>query len=93
MINHITRFALDANKLPQVTPGPGTIQTILGFFFGLAGAIALLIITIAGFQYTLSRGDSAGIKKAKETIIYAIVGLIIAMSGFAIVQFVFERVA
>jgi hypothetical protein len=76
-------------KLPRTDINNTTIQNILGFIFGLAGAIAFLVIIIAGLRYTLSRGDPAAIKQSKETIIYAIVGLIIAVSGFGIVTFVF----
>jgi hypothetical protein len=78
--------------LPQTDPtSDGTIQAVLAFVFGLTGAIALLFIAIAGFRYTISRGDSNTVKESKSTIIYAVIGLIVAISGYTIVGFVFGR--
>lgn len=69
----------------------GTIQNIMQFVFGALGAIAVLIIVIAGLQYVISAGDPQKVNKAKNTIIYALVGLAIAILSYAIVAFVFER--
>jgi hypothetical protein len=54
----------------------------------IIGAISVLMIVIGGLRYVLSGGDSAGTKSAKETITYALVGLILAMLAGAIVRFV-----
>lgn len=70
-----------------------TIANALKLVFGVAGAVALIIITIAGLQYVLSQGNPQSTAKAKDTILYAIVGLVICIFGFAIVQFVVSRVA
>jgi hypothetical protein len=78
--------------LPQVDATNITVQSILSFIFALAGIISLLIITLAAFRYTISRGDPENIKKAKNTIIYASVGLAITMSAYGIVTFVYGRV-
>lgn len=67
-------------------------QTGLEITFGALGAIAVLIITIAALQYVLSGGDSAKIAKAKDTIIYALVGLVVAVAAYAIVRFVLKGV-
>ena len=68
----------------------------LGSFIGagvnvllfLAAAIAVLIIIIGGIRYIISTGDAARIKQAKDTIFYAIMGLIVAILAYAIVNFV-----
>lgn len=52
-----------------------------------AGFIAVGFIIYGGFQYILSSGDPSGIKKAKETIVNAVIGLVIAMLAFGIVNF------
>jgi hypothetical protein len=83
--------AINADKLPQVAPNEGTLRSILRFVFALAGAIALVIITLAGFKYSLSRGDANAIKNAKEIIIYALVGLLVAIFGFSLVTFILNR--
>lgn len=69
----------------------GTIQNVMQFVFGALGSIALLVIVIAGLQYVISAGDPGKVTKAKNTIIYALVGLAIAILSYAIVGFVFER--
>jgi hypothetical protein len=52
-------------------------------------AIASVItIVVGGLRYVLSMGDSAGITSAKNTILYAVIGLVVAMISYAIVNFV-----
>lgn len=90
----ILYFALTSVKaysLPQPTADQSTITIILGIVFGIIGALALLVITIAGFRYILSAGDPQKIADAKSTIIYALIGLVVAISAEAIVAFVVNR--
>ena len=56
-----------------------------------AGIAAVIIIIIAGIQYSLSTGDSAKISRAKDTIIYAAIGLAIAIFAQAIIVFVINK--
>jgi heme/copper-type cytochrome/quinol oxidase subunit 2 len=80
--------AINVNTLPNPTTDAGRLQTILNLVFGIIGAIALLVITLAGFKYVLSHGDPNLISQAKETIIYALIGLVISVAAIAIVNFV-----
>jgi hypothetical protein len=57
----------------------------------IAGAIAVLMIIIGGLRYVLSAGDANGTAGAKNTIIYAIVGLIIVIVARSIILFVLTR--
>ena len=52
------------------------------------GMIAVIMIIIGGIRYTTSNGDPSQVKSAKDTVLYAVVGLIIAIMAFAIVNFV-----
>ena len=54
----------------------------------LLGAIAVIMIIIGGIRYATSNGDSGAIKGAKDTILYAVIGLIVAILAYAIVNFV-----
>jgi hypothetical protein len=54
----------------------------------LLGAVAVVMIVIGGMKYTTSNGDSAAITSAKNTILYSVVGLVIAIMAYAIVNFV-----
>jgi hypothetical protein len=74
--------------LPKISASADSVQTILAIVFAVAGALAVLMITISGFRYILSQGDSAGVSKAKHGIIYSLVGLIVCIVAEAIVAFV-----
>ncbi len=57
-----------------------------------AGIVAILIIIVAGIKMTLSTGDSGKIKTARDQIIYASVGLMVAILAQGIVRFVLNRI-
>jgi multisubunit Na+/H+ antiporter MnhB subunit len=59
--------------------------------FGLAGAIALVSITLGALNYVLSQGDSSKLAKAKDTIMYSVIGLIVCLAAFSIVTFVIGK--
>ena len=54
----------------------------------LLAAVCVLMIVIGGFKYTASNGDSTIVSSAKNTILYAVIGLIVAIMAYAIVNFV-----
>ena len=67
---------------------PNVVQGIANAIILVAGVIAVVFIIYGGIQYMTSAGDSAKTKKAKDTILYAAIGLIICALAFAIVNFV-----
>lgn len=69
-----------------------TIDKVVNIVFSLAGGLALLFTVIGGLRFILSSGDPQNTARAKNTIIYALVGLIVTMFAFAIVKFVTSRV-
>lgn len=87
----MTVFAVINNPFPQVGAGTGTIQTVLNIVFGTVGAIALLVVIVGALQYIISNGDPQTTSRAKDTIIYAVVGLAIVIMAAAIVNFVYSR--
>lgn len=78
--------------LPNVPANDNSLQQILGLVFGIAGALALLMITISGLRYITSAGDPQKAAKARSGIIVALVGLAIAIAGESIVVFAINRV-
>lgn len=70
---------------PSVESILKTIVTTLSF---IVGAISVIMIVIGGLRYVLSAGDSNAVNGAKNTILYAVIGLVVAFSAFAIVNFV-----
>jgi hypothetical protein len=63
-------------------------KTVVNLLLTVLGIISIIMIVIGGIRYTTSGGDAAGIKNARDTIIYAVVGLIVAILSFSIVNFV-----
>ena len=68
-----------------------TLTDMLNLTYFIAGAIGVIVIVVAGFYYTLSGGDAAKIKKAKDAILGAAIGLIVVMSAFVITNFIIGR--
>lgn len=69
-----------------------TVQTILNVIVGCIGIVAVAVIILGGVTFVTSQGDAAKVTKAKNTIIYGVVGLIIAILAFSIVNFILSSV-
>jgi hypothetical protein len=73
--------------------GPTSIWTnILNTLIYITGSISALMIVIGGLRYTISGGDQGALTSAKNTILYAVVGLVLSLMGYAIVNFVLSRI-
>ena len=70
------------NELPQV------VVNIISGVIAVAGIIAVIFIIIGGINYMISTGDAGKVKKARDTVLYAAIGLVICILAFAIVNFV-----
>lgn len=70
----------------------GTImRTVSNTLLYILGAVAVLTIITSGIRYATSHGDPGAIASAKNTLFYAVIGLIVALSAYAIVNFIAER--
>lgn len=69
-----------------------TLNTIINVVLGVLGLLAVVVIIYGGFMYTTSAGDASKIKKAKDTIMYGVIGLVIALLAYAIVNFVVSSI-
>jgi len=63
---------------------PGAVTAV----FSVAGIVAAGVIIFGGVRYSISQGDPGKVKKAKDTIMYAVVGLMVTLLAFTIVIFV-----
>lgn len=66
----------------------GIFSTITNTLLFILGAISVIMIIVGGLRYVISGGDSAAVTAAKNTILYAIVGVIVAILAYAIIHFV-----
>jgi len=66
----------------------GMVSVIINVIIWAVGLIAVFMIIFGGIQYSTSAGDSGKVKKAKDTIMYGIIGLVVSLLAYAIVNFV-----
>jgi hypothetical protein len=67
-------------------------RTVVNILLFIIGAICVIMLIWGGIRYTTSGGASASVTAAKNTIMYAIIGLIVAFLAFAIVNWVLGAV-
>ncbi len=79
---------LDLNPIPDVQADQNHLQTIVNTVLGVTGAIAVLIIVVAGLRMIFSQGDPGTVASTRNAILYSVIGLIVIMLVFAIVNFV-----
>lgn len=79
-------------NLPQGSASGSGLHSLLQIFIATLAAIAVLIIIIAALNFVTSGDDPQKVAKARNTIVYALAGLVIAVSAEAIVTFVLGNV-
>ena len=75
------------NANPETTLND-TIASVVNILSIIVGIVAVIMLIVAGYRYTASGGDASKVAGAKNTFIYAIIGLIIAALSQIIVKFV-----
>jgi hypothetical protein len=66
----------------------GIFTTITNTALFIIGALSVIMLIYGGIRYTISMGDAKNVETAKNTIMYAIIGIIVALLAYAIVNFV-----
>lgn len=84
----------------KVDPGTVGIPTVsadnvllgvLNTVYFVAGIVGVIAIIVSGIFYTISQGDASKIQRAKDGILYSVVGLVIVMMAFVITNFIIGR--
>jgi len=70
----------------------GLLKNVTSILLFVIGAISIIMIIVGGIKYVTSAGDQSQLTSAKNTILYAIVGLVIASASYAIVVFVVDKI-
>lgn len=78
---------------PTYTNGDEAWVAILNLVYFWAGIVAVFIIVIAGLLFVTSRGDANQMKRSKDAIRGAVIGLIVVMAAFAITRFIIGGVS
>lgn len=69
-----------------------SVSGIIKAVIGVLGLVCVIVIILGGVNYMTSTGDAGKVKKAKDTILYGVIGLVICVLAFAIVQFVLDNI-
>lgn len=82
--------AAQGDNVPAMLIGSddSIFTVVVNILLYVIGAISVIMLIVGGIRYTISNGDSSQVTSAKNTILYAIVGLIIAFLAYAIVNWV-----
>lgn len=72
----------------EITGTGGVFTTIVNILLFIIGAVSVIMLVIGGIRYTISNGDSGAISSAKNTILYSIIGLVVALLAYALVNWV-----
>lgn len=85
--------AARAEGMPRELIGPnGVFTQITNTVLYIVGIISVIMLIYGGLRYVISGGDSKKVTDAKNTILYAIIGLIVSILAFAIVNFVINAI-
>jgi multisubunit Na+/H+ antiporter MnhB subunit len=85
--------AKGTDQVTNMFGATGIFNTITNIMLFLVGAISVLMIIIGGFRYVVSGGNSTSVSAAKNTILYAVIGIIVAILAYAVINFVISSFA
>ena len=86
------KIPLDAGQLNiPTTTGNQVLANGLNIAYFVAGIMAVIVIILAGFSFVTSGNDPGAVTKAKNAILYAVIGLVVILSAFVVTQFVIGR--
>ncbi|MGE5309937.1 MAG: hypothetical protein ACM3JF_02555 [Sphaerimonospora mesophila] len=78
-------------NIPEVS-GQVLLKNGLNMVYFLIGAVAVIMIIYSGYQYVTADGDSGKAATAMKTILYSVIGLVVAASAYAITSFVMGNI-
>ncbi len=90
-VNTVTGNLADSSGFDRNTDLASVVSKVISAFLALLGIIFVILIIIAGYNMMIASGDEEKIRKSKDTIRRAIIGLIITIGAYAITWFVFTN--
>lgn len=90
--NYIQKNGTNSANQGNDTNLMATVRVIINVIIGVVGLVAVVMVIVGGIGFTTSQGDSGKVTKARNTLLYGIVGLVVAILAFAIVNFVLSNV-
>lgn len=81
------------NRLPHQEANADYMNSIFNGVYAIAGIVAVVFIIIGGVQYITASGDTGKVVKAKNTIMYSVIGLVIVILAAAITGFLIQTIS
>lgn len=82
-------------NVPNAVKGPDTatlVTNVVNTLSFIAGVASVIAIIVGGIMYITSAGDEGRVRSAKNTLLYAVIGVIISLSAYAIANFVVTQI-
>ncbi|MEX0749020.1 MAG: pilin [Candidatus Saccharimonadales bacterium] len=86
-----TLGSADDLGIPDVEADQNALNRVLNIVFVITGALATVFIIIGGIKFVFTAGSPDGVKSARNTILYAVVGLLVSVLAYTIVNFVINN--
>jgi hypothetical protein len=90
LVTSFSRISASGINIPN-TDANAVLAGGLNIVYMVAGIIAVIAIIFAGFSYVNSMGDPSAVAKAKNIIMYAVIGLVVIIMAFTVTWFVIGR--
>ncbi|MBR2543855.1 hypothetical protein IKF04_00975 [Candidatus Saccharibacteria bacterium] len=88
----ITQFAETGEKVDPVGNKQNSliddVTSVINNVIAVLGLVCVVVMIIGGVNYMISSGDAGKVKKAKDTILYGLIGLVVCVLAYALVNFV-----
>lgn len=93
LINMVTDVAQKGGYQtdPNIASTPKVIGLVIGAFLAFLGLTFIILMIFAGYRWMTASGNDEAVTKAKATIKQSLIGLVVAISGYTIWQFIFDR--
>lgn len=92
-LNGAAACAKSEDQPAELFADGGIFQRITDVLLFIIAAVSVVMLIIGGIRYTISQGDSSAVTSAKNTILYAIIGLVVAILAYAIIHYVIGALA
>lgn len=88
LLSYLAAVSASDAGIPKVELNDATFQSALSGVFAIAAIVAVIFVILGGLKYSISQGNAGDLEKAKDMIVYSLVGLGFVIFAFTITQFV-----
>lgn len=91
-VNCLQGGGVCSTGLPAVQASEANLATMMQLVFGVIGAATIIVIIIGALNMTMAEGDAQKVARARQAVVFALVGLVISISAEAIIAFTVKNI-